>query len=191
MRNKDLNKKKTMKKLTFLSILILLVLGFSSTTYSQKKIRNLKVFVTPDFNSKSSITVEGLTNDNEGVSNSLRSALLMGGFKVISERVAKEKLELKNSEQVDNTTFKQEVSLGKTTYVNSVYIVSMQYSTVAVIGCGNGVGISNISGQIIDLLNDGNIVATFTYKMSMLSSQCADTLMESLVDILKKGKSVK
>lgn len=176
-------------------LLIPLTLFFSicslSNLYAQKKVRNLKVFVSPDFNPKASITVEGSSNDAEGVGNALRSALLMEGFKVISERVAKEKLELKNKGQVDSNQFKQDISVEKTTYINSVYVVTMQYSTVAVLGCGNGIGIANISGQIIDLLNEGNIVATFTYKMSMLNSQCSDTLMESLVDILKKGKSVK
>jgi len=174
-----------------LILTLLFVIGDSNSLYAQKKIRNLKVFISPDFNTKVSITVEGLSNDAEGVGNTLRSALLMGGFRVISERVAKEKLELKNKWQVDSSQFKQESSVKKTTYVNSVYVISMQYSTIAVLGCGNGVGIANISGQIIDLLNEGNIVATFTYKMSMLNSQCSDTIMESFVDILKKGKSVK
>lgn len=179
-----------MKNFLFILLLPLFIL-YSNDLIGQKKIKNLKVYIAPDFNSKSSITVEGLTNDDEGVGNTLRTALLMGGFKVISERVAKEKLELKNNGKVDSSEFKQEVSVERTTYINSVYVISMQYSTIAVLGCGNGVGLANISGQIIDLLNGGNIVATFTYKMSMLNSQCADSVMESLVDILKKGKSVK
>jgi hypothetical protein len=180
-----------MKKTTLLISALFLCLLNTNCLFAQKKVKNLKVFVSPDFNSKASITVEGLSNDAEGVSNSLRSALLMGGFKVISERVAKEKLELNNKGQLTDTTFNQDISVGKTTYVKSVYVISMQYSTVAVLGCGNAVGIANLSGQVIDLFDDGNIVATFTYKMSMLNSQCADTIMDALVDILKKGKTVK
>lgn len=179
-----------MKKISLILSLLFSII-YSSDLIAQKKIRNLKVYVSSDFNPKSSITVEGLSNDAEGVGNTLRTALLMGGFKVISERVAQEKLELKNKGQIDSSEFKQEISVEKTTYINSVYVISMQYSTVAVLGCGNGVGLANISGQIIDLLNGGNIVSTFTYKMSMLNSQCPSTVMESLVDILKKGKSVK
>ena len=179
-----------MKKI-YLIITLIITVCITSNTNGQKKIRNLKIYLTPEFNPNSSITVEGLTNDNAGVANYLRSALLIEGFKVISDRTAKERLEMKNKGQIDSSNFYQEISIGKTKYINSVYLITMQYSTVPVLGCGNGVGIDNISGQIIDLLNEGNIVATFTYKMSMINSQCPETIMESLANSLKNGKSVK
>ena len=162
-----------------------------NTIYAQKNIKNLKVFISPDFNPNASITVEGLNYDTEGVGNYLKNALLMEGFKVISERVAKETIEIKNKAQVTDTTLNQDISVEKTINMKSIYATSMRYSTVSVLGCGNLIGIANLSGQIIDLSNDGNIVVSFTYKMSTWNSQCADTVMESLVDILKKGKSVK
>ncbi len=59
-----------MKKISLI-LSLLFIISYSNDLIAQKKIRNLKVYVVSDFNPKSSITVEGLSNDTEGVANRL------------------------------------------------------------------------------------------------------------------------
>ncbi|MFN3530250.1 MAG: hypothetical protein ACK417_10060 [Bacteroidia bacterium] len=147
--------------------------------------KKLNVFVTDFFDARASITVEALNYDPLIATDALKNALVMNGFKVISERVAKEKIELSNKGQVTDSTFNQDVSIGKTTYLKSVYVVTLNYQYRADTGCGGSV-MSNLSGQIIDLANDGQIVATFSFKQGNFEGKCTSDVMNALAKKLKE-----
>ena len=156
----------------------IITLLFSINSYSQNY-KKLSVFKTDFFNSKASITVEALNYDPVLAVDALKNALVMNSFKVISERVAKEKVELNNQGQTTDTTFNQDISVGKTTYINSVYVITLNYNSRSDTGCGGRV-MSNLSGQIIDLANDGQIVATFSFKQGALEGKCTEDFMMAL-----------
>jgi len=166
---------------TTITAFILLV---SATCAHSQDLRKLTVFKTPDFDSRASITVEGMSYDPLMVGNALRSALLMQGFKVISERVAQEKIELANKVNYNDSSVTQNSSVGSTTYMKSVYVVTFNYQYRADTGCGGQV-MSNMSGQVIDLANDGQIVATFSFKQGSFEGKCADYIMQVLATRLK------
>lgn len=167
------------------NIAIILIVLCSIQVSAQKKIKNLSVFVTENFDPKTSITVTALNNDPVLAVNHLKNSLLMNGFKVISERVAQEKVEMSNKGEVTDTTFNQDVSVGKTTYVKSVYAITMSYQYRADMGCGGQV-ISNLTGQIVDLANDGELVATFNFSQNSFQGKCTLTIMQALAAKLKK-----
>lgn len=169
-----------MKKIALLVFTILLIQFVNAQNY-----KKLNVFVTDFFDARASITVEALNYDPVLATDAFKNALVMNGFKVISERVAKEKIELNNKGQVTDTTFNQDISLGKTTYLKSIYVVTLNYQRRADTGCGGSV-MSNLSGQIVDLANDGQIVATFTFKQGSFEGKCTSDVMNALAKKLKE-----
>ena len=146
--------------------------------------KKLNVFVTNFFDPRASITVEALNYDPVIAIGSLKNALVMNNFKVISERVAKEKLELNNNVQVTDSSLVQDLSINKTTYLKSIYVVTLNYQYRADTGCG-GIVMSNMSGQIVDLANDGQIVATFSFKQGAFEGKCTSDVMNALAKKLK------
>jgi hypothetical protein len=111
----------------------------------------------------------------------------MSGFKVISERVAKEKFEIKNKGNLNDTSFNQDISAGSTTYIKSVYIITFSYNYRLDMGCGGQV-MSDLNGQIVDLANDGEIVATFSFSQNSFEGKCTSTVMEAIAKSLKEKK---
>ena len=171
-----------MKKI--ISILLIL---FCSASYGQG-LKKLKVFCTDSFDPRASITVEAKSYDPCLAADALKNNLVMNGFKVISERVAKQKLETTNKGTISDSTFNQEISTGKTTYLKSVYVVTINYNYRDDTGCGGRV-ISDLTGQVIDLVNDGEIVATFSFKQGIFEGKCTSTIMENLAIALKEKQN--
>lgn len=167
---------------TILTSCIILISTISSLGQDLKK---LNVFVTDFFDVRSSITVKALEKDPLISTDALKNALVMNNFKVISETVAQEKIELNNKGSVNDSTFNQDISLSKTNYLKSIYVVTLNYQYRADTGCGGAV-ISNLSGQIVDLANDGQIVATFTFTQGNLGSKCTSTVMNAVAKKLKE-----
>jgi hypothetical protein len=151
--------------------------------------KKLNVFVTDFFDPRASITVEPINYDPVIATGSLKNALVMNNFKVISERVAKEKLELNNNVQITDSSLVQDLSINKTTYLKSIYVVTLNYQYRADTGCG-GTVMSNMSGQIVDLASDGQIVATFSFKQGAFEGKCTSDVMNALakklMDLSKK-----
>jgi hypothetical protein len=170
-----------MKQIT-MTIMSVIMIVFSVQAQDYKK---MNVFVTEFFDARASITVEALNYDPLIATDALKNALVINGFKVISERVAKEKVELNNKGQVTDSTFNQDISIGKTTYLKSVNVVTLNYQDRADTGCGGAV-MSNLSGQIVDLANDGLIVATFSFKQGNFEGKCTSDVMNSLAKKLKE-----
>ena len=161
-----------------------IMIAFIAISAKGQDYKKLNVFVTDLFDSRASITVEPKTNDPLIAADALKNALVMNGFKVISERVAKEKIELSNKGEVTDSTFNQNASVGKTKYLKSVYVINFSYQYRDDTGCGGSV-ISNLSGQIVDLANDGQIVATFSFKQGGLEGKCTSNVMNALAKKLK------
>ncbi|CAN5689365.1 hypothetical protein BH10BAC2_BH10BAC2_04160 [soil metagenome] len=153
----------------------------ASFTFGQT-IKNLKVFCTDKFDTSASITVEQHKYDPCLATDALKNNLVMNGFTVISEVVAREKVELSNKGKTNDTTFNQEISSGKTTYIQSVYLITFNYNQ------GHKL-ISDLSGQIVDLVNDGEIVATFSFKQGYNGSKKTSAVMEALAKALKEKSS--
>ncbi len=157
----------------------------SITFIHGQNLKKLNVFVTDIFDSRASITVEALKQDPLIATDALKNALVMQGFKVISERVAKERIELNNKGQISDTAFNQDMLVTNTTYLKSVYVITLQYQWRPDMGCGGSV-MSNLSGQIVDLTNDGQIVGTFSFKQGSFKGKCTAEVMNALAKKLKE-----
>lgn len=142
------------------NIFILLTVVFMSSLAHGQSLKRVKVFCTDSFNIKAAITVTRLSNDPLLVVDALKNNLVEAGFKVISEKVAKERIELSNKGEVTDSSFKQDISLGKTTYVKSVYVATITYNW------NEYNALTDLQGQIVDLAADGEIVATFSFRQS-------------------------
>jgi len=141
-------------------ILIFFTFIFLTSVTQAQSLKRVKVFCTDSFNVKAAVTVTRLSNDPLLVVDALKNSLVESGFKVISEKVAKERVELSNKGEVTDSSFKQEISLGKTTYVKSVYLATITYSW------NEYNALTDLQGQIVDLASDGEIVATFSFHQS-------------------------
>jgi len=141
-------------------IFILLTAVFLSSLSQGQSLKRVKVFCNDSFNIKAAITVTRLSNDPLLVVDALKNNLVEAGFKVISEKVAKERIELSNKGEVTDSSFKQDISLGKTTYVKSVYVATITYNW------NENNALTDLQGQIVDLAADGEIVATFSFRQS-------------------------
>jgi hypothetical protein len=168
---------------------LIISLLFCAASFGQS-LKKLKVFCTDSFDPRASLTVEALRYDPCLAADALKNQLVTNGFKVISERVAKEKLEISSKGTTSDSTFDQNISAGRTTYLKSVYVITLNYNSRGDTGCG-GTVISDLSGQIVDLANDGEIVATFTFKQGALEGKCASTIMEALAKALKEKQKSK
>ncbi len=142
---------------------IFFTLLFAAATFSPlqaQSLKHVKVFCTDSFDIKASITVENISNDHLLVVDALKNNLVEAGFKVISERVAKERIELSNKGEMTDSTFNQDISLGKTKYIKSIYFVTLSYKWNAYDA------LTDLQGQIVDLASNGEIVATFSFHQS-------------------------
>ncbi len=166
---------------------LLFLLCFALQIAKGQDYKNLKVFVTEKFDARASISVENLYYDPCIAADALRTSLVMNGFKVISEKVAREKIELKNSGQFDNNSFQQDVSVEKREYLNSVYLITLNYQNRANTGSCKNV-MSAMSGQIVDLASEGEIVATFSFKQSNFEGKCPSDIMDALAVKLRDAK---
>lgn len=170
-----------MKKILSIIMILSCIVG------NGQNLKKLKVFATESFDPRSSITVESNNYDPLRATDVLKNSLVMSGFKVISERVAKEKFEIKNKGNLNDTSFNQDISAGRTTYIKSVYIITFSYNYRLDMGCGGQV-ISDLNGQIVDLANDGEIVATFSFSQNSFEGKCTSTIMEAIAKSLKEKK---
>jgi hypothetical protein len=161
-----------MRKLFFL-LLSLLCLQSSGQNY----LKNLSVTITDSFNKKASITVGQLKDDPLLVTDALKNALVSNGFKVISEQTSNKQIELSNQKVKTDSTLNQSMTLGSKEYINSIYYLTIHYNFIH---NGFGSSISDFYGQITDLLNDGQIVVTFSYQEKGLGRNTLE-LMQSLV----------
>jgi len=171
-----------MRKILFVILLLTSISSFGQS------LKNLKVFCTDSFNPKASIMVQSANSDYIGITDALKNNLVMNSFKVISEAVAKERIELSNKKQTTDTTVNQEISLGRTTYVKSVYVITFSYDYFQ---NTSGTYLTALNGQVVDLANDGEIVATFSYHHGPAFAKTPSKVITALCEALKKNKNQK
>ncbi|MCB9056701.1 MAG: hypothetical protein H6549_12670 [Chitinophagales bacterium] len=82
--------------------LLLLALVLVSIPSEGQSLKKLKVFCTDNFEPNSTVTVKPPKDDRLFLADALKNSLVMNGFKVISEKVAQEKLELINKKESYN-----------------------------------------------------------------------------------------
>ena len=169
-------------------IFVILIVFVSLNTFAQEKLRKLKVVVR-DFNKEMPISVASLGQDRLNAVGLLENALFTNGFNVISKSVAKEKAKISNTINEKNNSTNQEIEIDtkSTTYYNSVYVVEITGTWRADTGCGGVVG-SSITGRIIDLVNDGKLVGTFTFSQSGFEGKCTERVMNAVAYELSQLK---
>jgi hypothetical protein len=165
-------------------ILTTLCASLLLTAHTQD-LKKLNVFVTDAFDPKASITVPDF-NDPLLASTDLSSALVMNGFKVISDRVVADRLEIRKTSSGSD----EDLTVERKLDIKSVYAVKLTYQSRADTGCGGRV-ISRLSGQIVNLDNDGEIVATFSFKQGALWGRCTSDIMNALAKKLKDKATVR
>jgi hypothetical protein len=170
-----------MKRAFFVATIFLI----SISSFGQT-VRNLNVYCTDNFDPNASITVKSPEKDDLIVTDALKNSLVRKGFKVISETVAKEKIELINKKQINDTTVNQEVSVGKTTYIKSIYVITFNYSEYLTHS-----DIADLNGQVVDMANDGIIVATFSFHQGAFGSKKMSTITDALAQALKEKQKSK
>ena len=171
-----------MKKILLTTLLLVSISSFGQT------INGMKVYFTDSFNPKASITVHRADGDNYGVTDAIQNSLLMNGYKVISEAVAKKRAELSNKVQISDSTLNQDISIGNTTYVKSIYLVTFSFETYENF---SGTYLLALNGQVVDLANDGELVATFTYRHSASFAIKLHKVVDALGEEFKQKRKMK
>lgn len=164
-----------------------LIISTSAFAQDAKKMnKNLKVFVNEKFNRKTSITIQSAQNDIGGSVGLFANALASKGFKTISSTSISNKTEIDESKTKTDSSSKKKTTISNTNYVKSKYLFTIQYSYVssmdhAVQGMRRGtVQCKNFTGQIVDLNNDSEIIATFSYSGNFDMDAVAQAIAEKL-----------
>jgi hypothetical protein len=164
-----------MKKILLLIALIIIPLITYSQEFTTKEIKRIEKVLKKSnskirgFNKNSLISVEKIGNSE--IEADIETALFMAGFKVVSNKVAKEAVNISNPLNESN----ENIEISNSTSYKSVYVitVAVTYYAEPVIGrCQEP--LLSFSARIIDLANEGNLVGTFSFSVStVLSAQCS------------------
>ena len=172
-----------MKKLTLLLLFIPLVSFGQSKKAKRILNKNSVDFKIRNFDSSQPMMIDRLENDYTNLAGEFENALFFEGYDIISNRVAKEIVEFNNPLNKDT----ESVKIEKYTEVNAVYVLTISGQMRRDTGCG-GVVPANITGRIIDLLNDGKLVGTFRFSQGNLEGKCASDIAEAVAFKLKSLK---
>ena len=142
--------------------------------------------VVRDFDTNQPISFDTKSNDRLNLSGEFENALFMAGFNIVSSRVAQEILEYNNPLNENTET----VKLQKYTKTKSVYVISVSGDMRRDTGCG-GMVPRRITGRIIDLLNDGQLVGTFSFSQTNFEGKCAQYIAEAVAIKLKEASVIK
>lgn len=160
----------------------LLMLNTTSLAQSGRKMENnFKVFVSENFDKKASITIQKIGDDRGASLGSLSNSLASRGFKTISSTAISNKTEIDELKIKDENSSDKRTTISNTNYVKSNYLFTVQYSWASIPG---RIQCMNFTGQIVDLNNESEIIATFGYagKFDMLA------VAEEVADRLKSAK---
>lgn len=166
-------------------VLNLLFLLFTSSLFSQEK---LSVNKSIKFNKKNTITVISRDKfDPLDVTGKLENLLLGKEFDVVSEDVAISKSKRNVTKNSNGSTEESFNSID----VKSVYVFKYKYAATTIpprwMWQKEKYIITEMSGNIVDLANDGKLVATFTYSNKSTSYSKAkevEVVLESLLEKL-------
>ncbi len=151
-------------------MLVASIITFSSygQNFSNKDIKRMQPVlkrsqcVVRDFNKSALISIE--RTNNPPLEGHIESAFFKAGFTVVSNRVARESVRVSNplSSKIDT------VDISRQTTYSSVYLVTVNGNIRPNIGrCYDA--LADFSARIIDLANDGRLVATFSFTGNAIS----------------------
>lgn len=136
---------------------------------------------TEDFDKNATITVRKQPDDPCQVTDALKNSLVANGFKVLSEVMSENKIEINNRAQKNDSILNQNISKSEVTYVNSQYLITFTYTSFVTHN-----DVAELNGQIVDLTKNGQIVATFSYMQKGLRMVKTRDLTTEIVKELKK-----
>jgi hypothetical protein len=153
-----------MKKFIFL-ISLLLTLYSNAQDFSKKELARIRPVIERssstirNFDKSALISIEKTGSNADGF---LESSFFRCGFQVVSNKVAKEAIELTNTlNRVRDT-----LSVFKSIEYKSVYVVS--------VSANSDYAITSFTARIIDLANEGKLVGVFTYSAGFMGRPIED-----------------
>jgi len=171
------------KKTNLLTLILITVTILSFAQEESTLGSNFKVFVSETFNRNAKITIQLVDNDMAGGMSLLTNALASKGFKTVSSSSISNKTEREESNVHTDNSSNTKTTISNTSYVNSNYLFTFHYNWINGDFAGVPTGkiqCSNFSGQIVDLNNNSEIVATFSYmgkfKMDAIANAVAQKL---------------
>jgi hypothetical protein len=163
------------KKILLLIALIIIPLTAQSQDFTKKEIKRIKKILKKSnskirgFNKNSLISVENIGNSE--IEADIETAFFMAGFEVVSNKVAKEAVNISNPLNESN----ENIEISRSTTYKSVYVITVsgKYFAEPVIGrCQKP--LLSFSARIVDLANGGKLVGTFSFSVSTaFSAKCS------------------
>jgi hypothetical protein len=175
-----------MRSNRILFLLSALLIAFTTPCFGQnerKMSKNLRVMTSPKFSRDASFTFRPLPNDPGVVIDALKNAFVFVGFKVVSETSINNKKEKEITTTSEGDTIKTKFIGERTNYVKSRYLVTVNYFWIISEPQGivpGGIQCKDIRGQIVDLDNDSEIVATFSYDGNFDVNPVADAIASKI-----------
>ena len=130
------------------------------------QVENIEI-ISRDFNNKLPITVSNYDNEdvafmngNSSTTTLFENALFKNGFNIISNSVAVERANVSNTYNSDSQKILYDTK--STTYYSSVYLIKLDIAWYKMKGREFRPDV--LSGSVIDLVNEGKIVATFEFR---------------------------
>ena len=163
-------------RIKFLLIIFIIspMLFFGQSKKLERTLKKVE-FKIRNFDSSQPIMIDRLSNDVTNLSGEFENSLFMEGFDIISNRVAQQIVEFNNPLNESN----ENIKIQKYTEVKAVYVLTISGTFRADTGCGGKVP-SNITGRIIDMLNDGKLVGTFRFSQGGFEGKCASDIAEAV-----------
>lgn len=164
-----------MRKLLIIPIFLICTTVFSQG-FSKDEIRRLEKVLKRsnsairDFDQNSLISVE--RTGNEELEGLIENALFVNGFEVVSNKVARESINISNPLNTEN----KNIEITSTQSFKTVYVVTVsgQYYSGAIIGkCQKS--LLTFSARIIDLSNEGKLVGTFSFTGNAMTYVACET----------------
>lgn len=158
--------------------------SFGQSKRAKRILKNNIEFSLRNFDPTQPISLEKYENDQIDAIGELENALFSEGFNVISTKVAQDIKSISNPNVLEN----KNIEITSVQKYKSVYVLTISGNIRSDTGCG-GLVPSNLTGRIIDLVNDGQLVGTFKFKQSVLAGKCMSYIAEAVAHGLKNYDS--
>jgi hypothetical protein len=158
-----------MKSLLTIALLIIPFFGFSQNFTKSEVNRFDKVLkrsnsLIREFDKNALVSVERIGNPEiEGM---VETALFRSGFNVVSNKVAKEALNISNPLNESN----ENIEISRSTTYSAIYVFSVSgqyYEGELIAKCQRA--LITFSARIVDLKNEGKLVGTFSFSGNALT----------------------
>jgi len=159
-----------MKNIVLFASFFLILSGVYAQEFSKKEVKALEKvlkrsnYSIRDFQKNSLISIE--RDGNNEIEGMIENALFMAGFNVVSNKTAQDAVSISNPLNPENET----IEITSSQRHNAVYVVTVsgRFFEGPLIGKCQQALIS-FSARIVDLLNGGQLVGTFTFTGNSLT----------------------